>query len=101
MDAEHVVSVILGSDSESDWCESDEEREDVLEEESFWMDRLVMEQSKMAATCGDVNSLEILYKAVEMVKKTMTTAWATEGLRMMATKMKTMILRMATLDLRV
>ena len=50
MDAKTVVSVILGNDSDSDWNGSDEERENEAEEDSFRVDKLLMEQSKMADT---------------------------------------------------
>ena len=50
MDAKTVVSVILGNDSDSDWNGSDEERENEAEEDSFRVDKLSMEQSKMADT---------------------------------------------------
>ena len=50
MDAKTVVSVILGNDSDSNWNGSDEERENDAEEDSFRVDKLLMEQSKMADT---------------------------------------------------
>ena len=50
MDAKTVVSVILGNDSDSDWNGSDEEGENDAEEDSFRVDKLLMEQSKMADT---------------------------------------------------
>ena len=52
MDARTVVSVILGNDSDSDWNGSDEEKENDAEEGSFRVDKLLMEQGKMADTCG-------------------------------------------------
>ena len=122
MDARHVVSVITGSDSDSDWNSSDEERDGFLEEELFQMDRLTMEQGKMAATRGIVNLLYLLYKASDVLKKMMamkmeeitTTMEAMmkmeeitttmEAVKMVktTTKMeKTMKWMIATLDLRV
>ena len=52
MNVERVVSVILDSDSDSDWNKSDEEREEGFDSESFRMDRLSMEQGKMADKLG-------------------------------------------------
>ena len=48
------MSVILDSDSDSDWNKSDEEREEGFDSESFRMDRLSMEQGKMADKLGSV-----------------------------------------------
>ena len=52
MDPRSVVSVILGNDSDSDWNGSDEERENDAEEDSFRVDKLLMEQGKMVDTRG-------------------------------------------------
>ena len=52
MNVERVVSVILDTDSDSDWNKSDEEREEGFDSESFRMDRLSMEQGKMADKLG-------------------------------------------------
>ena len=54
MNVERVVSVILDTDSDSDWNKSDEEREEGFDSESFRMDRLSMEQGKMANKLGSV-----------------------------------------------
>ena len=54
MNVERVVSVILDTDSDSDWNKSDEEREEGFDSESFQMDRLSMEQGKMADKRGSV-----------------------------------------------
>ena len=54
MNVERVVSVILDTDSDSDWNKSDEEREEGFDSESFRMDRLSMEQGKMADKLGSV-----------------------------------------------
>ena len=54
MNVEHVVSVILDDDSDSNWNKSDEEREDGFDSESFQMDRLSMEQGRMVDKRGSV-----------------------------------------------
>ena len=50
MNAESVVNVILGDISDSDWNESDEERL----EDSYTLDKLTMDQGKMADTRDSV-----------------------------------------------
>ena len=54
MNVERVVCIILGGNLDSDWNESDEESESGFESESYRMDRLSMEQSKMEDKCGSV-----------------------------------------------
>ena len=51
MNIEHVVTNILNSDSDNNWNKSDKEREDT---KSFQMDRLSIEQGKLADKCGSV-----------------------------------------------
>ena len=57
MDARSVVSIITGNniDSDSDWNGSEEEDSHV--EDSMRLDRLSLEQGKMADTRGSVISL--------------------------------------------
>ena len=40
INAESVVSIIKGEDSDSNWNDSEEEQEDYLEEENLRVDRL-------------------------------------------------------------
>ena len=54
MNVERVVSIILDGDLDSDWNKSDEESEWGFDSKSFWMDRLSMEQGKMADKRGSV-----------------------------------------------
>ena len=58
MDARTVVSIITGNiiDSDSDWNGSEEEDSHV--EDSMRLDRLSLEQGKMADTRGSVISLD-------------------------------------------
>ena len=58
MDARSVVSIITGNniDSDSDWNGSEEE--DSYVEDSVRLDRLSLEQGKMANTRGSVISLD-------------------------------------------
>lgn len=58
MDARSVVSIITGNniDSDSDWNGSEEEDSHV--EDSMRLDRLSLEQGKMADTRGSVISLD-------------------------------------------
>ena len=48
MNVERVVSIILNGDLDSHWNISDEEREEGFVSESVRLDRLSMEQGKMA-----------------------------------------------------
>ena len=50
MNVENVVSVLTGSDTDSDWNESEEEREDCFEDTSVRVDRLSMELGKIVNT---------------------------------------------------
>ena len=43
MNAGKFVDVLFDSDGESDWNGLDKERENWLEEDTFWMDRFSME----------------------------------------------------------
>ena len=54
MKVEHVVSIILDGDLDSDWNKSDEERKEGFDSKSFRMDRLSVELGKMANKCGSV-----------------------------------------------
>ena len=48
MNAESVVSIITGEESNGNWNDSEEEQEDYFEEESLRVDRLTMELGKMS-----------------------------------------------------
>ena len=52
MNVETVVSLLFSNDSDSDWNGSDEEEENYEEDDSLHVDRLAMEQGKMADTRG-------------------------------------------------
>ena len=54
------VSVIIGSDSNNNWNGLDEEREDSHVEDSVRLDRLSLEQGKMADTRGSTASLDFV-----------------------------------------
>ena len=54
MNAESVVSIIKGEDSDSNWNDSEEEQEDYFEEESLRVDRLIMELGKISDICDSV-----------------------------------------------
>ena len=71
MDARTVTGNNI--DSNSDWNGSDEEDSHI--EDSMRLDRLSLEQGKMADTRGSITSLDFLYKEVMMammIAKTMT-----------------------------
>ena len=61
MNVETVVSLLFSNDSDSDWNGSDEEEENYEEDDSLRVDRLAMEQGKMADTCG---ALSLFYFVV-------------------------------------
>ena len=52
MNAKTVVSIITGSDSDSDWNDSDGGADYSVREDSYRVDRLTMDQGKMADTRG-------------------------------------------------
>ena len=54
MNAESVVSIITGEESNTNWNDSEDEQEDYFEEESLRVDRLTMELGKMSDTRGSV-----------------------------------------------
>ena len=68
MNVEHVVTNILDSDSDSNWNKSEKEREEGFDSKSFQMDRLSIEQGKLADKCGSVALLNFLYNTLKMVK---------------------------------
>ena len=95
MNVERVVSIILDSDSNSNWNKSDEEREEGFDSESFRMDRLSMEQGMMADKRGSVVT-QFSYK-MKMVKKSMVKTMA----KTMGKTTMEIDLMIATLDLQV
>ena len=54
MNVERVVCIILGGNLDSDWRKSDEESKSGFDSESYRMDRLSMEEGKMADKYGNV-----------------------------------------------
>ena len=54
MNAESIVSIITGEESDTNWNDSEEEQEDYFKEESLKVDRLTMELGKMSDIRGSV-----------------------------------------------
>ena len=54
MNAESVVSIITGEESDSNWNDLEEEQEDYFEEESLRVNRLMMKLGKMSDIRGSV-----------------------------------------------
>ena len=57
MNTETVVSILFSNDSDSDWNGSDEEEENYVEDDSLRVDKVAMEQGKMADTRGALTLL--------------------------------------------